>query len=143
MQNWSTRRTCQEELVRAPILAYPDLKEQFILDTYASIYGIGAVSGIGEKEREARHWPKKREDTVSPEESLLPVHFMKQYWHSLPGRELLVGTDHRALSYLLNFKDLQGQIARWQDGMYNFDIEHCLIRKNNQSDALSVQAALG
>ena len=33
----------KDELVRAPILAYPDPKEEFILDTDASGFGIGSV----------------------------------------------------------------------------------------------------
>ena len=64
---------------------------------------------------------------------------MKQCRHYLSDRKFLVRTDHGALSYLLNFKDLQGQMVRWLQVliMYDFDIEHNLGRKHNNADALS------
>ena len=67
------------------------------------------------------------------------VHFVKQYWNYLPRRKFLVGTDHGALSYLLNFKDPQGRMARWLQvlNLYDFNIEHHLGRKHNNEDALS------
>ena len=40
------------------------------------------------------------------------VHFIKQYQNYLSGRRFLIRTDHGALSYLMKFKDLQGQMAR-------------------------------
>ena len=48
-------------------------------------------------------------------------------------------TDHRALSYLQNFKDPEEQMARLLQmlDMYDFDMELHPGRKNNNADALS------
>ena len=136
----------KDELVKAPILAYPDPEKEFILDTDASGYGIGAVlSQVQEgKERVIAYGSKalskeERRYCVTRRELLAIVHFVKQYRHYLFGQKFLIRTDHGALKYLLNFKDPQGQMARWLQVLdtYTFDIEHRAGRKHNNADAMS------
>ena len=136
----------KDELVKAPILAYPDPEKEFILDTDASGYGIGAVlSQVQEgKERVIAYGSKalskeERRYCVTRRELLAIVHFVKQYRHYLLGQKFLIRTDHGALKYLLNFKDPQGQMARWLQVLdtYTFDIEHRAGRKHNNADAMS------
>ena len=136
----------KDELVKAPILAYPDPEKEFILDTDASGYGIGAVlSQVQEgKERVIAYGSKtlskeERRYCVTRRELLAIVHFVKQYRHYLLGQRFLIRTDHGALKYLLNFKDPQGQMARWLQVLdtYTFDIEHRAGRKHNNADAMS------
>ena len=110
----------KEELVRAPILAYPDPKEQFILHTDANGYGIRALSSqVQEGRKRVIAYASKtltkeeRIYCVTWRELLAVVYFLKQYHLYLSGRKFLVRTDHGALSYLLNFKESQGLMARW------------------------------
>ena len=56
---------------------------------------------------------EKRRYCVIPRELLAVVCFVKQYRHYFFGRMFLESIDHRVPRYLLNFKDPQGQIARW------------------------------
>ena len=136
----------KDELVKAPILAYPDPDIPFILDTDASGVGIGAVlSQVQEgRERVIAYGSKtlskeERRYCVTRRELLAVVYFMKSYRHFLWGRKFLVRTDHGALRYLLNFKDPQGQMARWLQVLdtYDFEIEHRAGKSHGNADAMS------
>ena len=136
----------KSELLKAPILAYPDPEKEFILDTDASGYGIGAVLSQFQdgRERVIAYGSKaltkeERKYCVTRKELLAVVHFVKQYRHYLYGQKFLIRTDHGALKYLLNFKDPQGQMARWLQTLdtYNFEIEHRAGRKHNNADSMS------
>ena len=139
-------RLLKEELVKAPILGYPDPEKDFILDTDASGYGIGAVLSQIQDGRErvlaygSRTLTKEeRRYCVTRKELLAVVHFVKQYKHYLYGRRFLVRTDHGALKYLLNFKEPEGQMARWMQVLdtYTFDVEHRAGKRHCNADAMS------
>jgi hypothetical protein len=51
----------------------------------------------------------------------------------------LVRSDHGALRWLINFKNPEGQIARWLEilGTYGFKIEHRAGRVHSNADTLS------
>merc|ERR1711893_457632 len=130
----------------APILAYPDPSAEFILDTDASGYGIGAVLAQvqGGKERVIAYGSKsltkeERRYCVTRRELLAVVFFLKYFRHYLYGKKFTIRTDHGALRWLTNFKDPQGQVARWLEvlGTYHFEIEHRPGLKHNNADALS------
>jgi transposase InsO family protein len=136
----------KDAMTRAPILAYPDPDQDFILDTDASGFGIGAVlSQIqGGKERVIAYGSRtlskeERRYCVTRRELLAVVYFLKHYRHYLFGRKFLLRTDHGALKYLLNFKDPQGQMARWLQvlGTYDFEVVHRAGRSHNNADAMS------
>ena len=52
---------------------------------------------------------------------------------------VLVRTDHEALKWLFNFKEPEGQVARWQEQLsaFNFKIEHRAGLKHGNSDGMS------
>ena len=136
----------KRRLVSAPILAYPDPKKTFILDTDASGVGIGAVLSQEQDGGErviaygSRTLTKEeRRYCVTRRELLAIVHFVKHYRHYLYGRSFIIRTDHGALRWLTNFKDPQGQLARWLEvlGTYHFEIQHRPGLKHGNADALS------
>lgn len=55
------------------------------------------------------------------------------------GRNFIVRTDHNSLRWLLNFKDAQGQLARWLEvlSQYNMNIHHRKGSKHVNADILS------
>jgi hypothetical protein len=57
----------------------------------------------------------------------------------LYGQQFHLRTDHSALTWLMSFKILEGQTARWiqRQQEYNFTSEHHQGRKHNNTDALS------
>ena len=52
---------------------------------------------------------------------------------------LFLGTDHGSITWLQNFKEPEGQLARWLDKLqeFNFEVEHRRGRKHTNADALS------
>ena len=133
-------------LTEAPVLSLPEDNGSFIIDTDASDIGIGGVlSQIQNgKEHVIAYASKKlnrtqRRYSVTKRELLAVVTFIHQFRHYLLGRKFLLRTDHSSLRWLFNFKDPQGQLARWLEvlAQYHFDIQHREGKKHQNADALS------
>ena len=133
-------------LISAPILAYPYPEGQFVLDTDASGFAIGAVLSQ-EQEGELRVIAygsrtlskAQRNYCVTRRELLAVVAFLKYFRHYLYGQRVKVRTDHGALRWLINFKDPEGQLARWLSviSSYNLELEHRPGRLHGNADSLS------
>ena len=138
--------TLKDKLTSAPILAYPQVTGEFILDTDASDTGIGAVlsqvqNGIEKVIAYASKTLSKPEKRycVTRRELLAVVYFTQYFRHFLLGRKFTVRTDHNSLKWLRKFKNPEGQIARWLEVLetFNFDIQHRPGAKHGNADALS------
>ena len=136
----------KNRLVSSPILAHPDFSKKFILDTDASNEAIGAVLSqeIDGKERPiafaSRTLTKpERRYCVTRKELLAVVFFVKHFKHYLYGKQFIVRTDHGSLRWLLNFKNPEGQLARWLQVLSSYDmtIVHRPGRQHRNADALS------
>ena len=137
----------RELMADSPVLAYPDKDAQFILDTDASDFGIGAVLSqtIDGVERVIAYGSRvlsraERRYCITRRELLAVVHFCKLYKHYLIGKPFIVRTDHAALKWLKSFKQPEGQVARWLEELSVFDmddIEHRPGRKHSNADGLS------
>ena len=148
---WSA--ACQEAfeslkklLTTAPILSYPSNKGQFILDTDASGFAIGAVLSQMQNGEEkvlayaSATLPRARQNYCTTYRELYAVvKFVKYFTHYLWGRHFLVRTDHGSLRWLQNFKNPEGVVARWLAtlGTYDFDIEHRRGTLHGNADGLS------
>ncbi|CAG2246096.1 unnamed protein product [Mytilus edulis] len=133
-------------LMSTPVLAYPNPQLPFILDTDASNVGIGAVlSQVQDGQEKAIAFGSKKLNkaqqryNVTRRELLAVITFVHQFRHFLLGNKFLLRTDHSSLRWLFNFKDPQGQLARWHEvlSQYNFDIQHRAGIKHTNADALS------
>ena len=64
---------------------------------------------------------------------------MKHFHHNLYGFKFLIRTDHGSLTWLFNFKEPEGQIARSLQllSTYDFAIQHCPGSSHKNADALS------
>lgn len=136
----------KEALCTAPILAYPKPEGQFVLDTDASNIGIGGVLHQIQdgKEKVVAYASKKLDKSqqrysVTRRELLAMVTFIHQFRHYLLGRKFSLRTDHAALKWLYNFKDPQGQLARWIESLAQYDFDICIRAgmKHNNADAMS------
>jgi hypothetical protein len=69
------------------------------------------------------------------------VSTMEHFHKYLYGQEFHLRTDHSLLTWLMSFKNLEGQTARWIQRLqeYNFKSEHRQGWKHNNADALSRQ----
>ena len=148
---WTTEceesfRELKNRLVSAPVLGYPRPEGKFILDTDASGFGIGAVLSQEQDGQErviaygSRSLSKaERNYCVTRRELLAVVVFLKKFRQFLLGREFDVRTDHGSLRWLVTFKDPEGQLARWNEvlGEYQPNIIHRAGRVHGNADGLS------
>ena len=153
---WS--KECEESfekikyaLVNAPVLAFPTENDKFILDTDASLTGQGGVLSqvIDGKEKVIGYFSKcfsktERRYCVTRGELLAIVNSIKFFHHYLLGRNFLVRSDHSSLKWLFNFKNVEGQLARWLTFLsgYDFSIEHRVGKLHSNADALSRRPCL-
>ena len=105
----------KEALVEATVLAYPDPKGNFILDTDASGVGLGAVLSQeqGGCERVIGYYSRsltksERRYCVTRREHLTVVDVLKHFHIYLYGVKFVVRSDHGSLHWLLKFRDLEG-----------------------------------
>ena len=138
----------KEALLEAPVLVYPLPDDEFILDTDASNEGIGAVlsqvhDGV---ERVVAYASRKlskaeRNYCVTRKELLAVVAYLKYFRQYLYGRKVVVRTDHSSLRWLMNFKEPEGQLARWIEIVSEYDvtIQHRPGAKHANADGLSRQ----
>ena len=136
----------KNRLCKAPILAYPKPEGTFILDTDASNISVGGVlSQMQEGYEKVISYGSKKLDkrqqrySVTRRELLAAITFITEFRHYLLGSKFILRTDHSSLQWLFNFKDPQGQLARWLEvlSQYNFQIVHRPGAKHNNADALS------
>nr|VZI26222.1 unnamed protein product [Spirometra erinaceieuropaei] len=142
--------TLKNALTSAPILALPDGDVQsppFFLDTDASGFAIGAVlSQIAADGHEhviayASQCLNKvqRHYIATRREMLALVTFVKKFRHLLLAKLFIVRTDHQALKWLRNFKDAEGQVARWRELLeeFDFEVQYRPGERHNNADTLS------
>ena len=149
---WSPK--CQEAFQRlkdtltsAAILAFPDFSREFLLETDASIHGLGAVlsqvqatGGTRPIAFASRTLQSHEKNYGSTElEGLAVVWAAKHFRQYLYGHRCQVYTDHEALKALLNTPHPSGKLARWGLVVQEMDliINYRPGRKNEKADALS------
>jgi hypothetical protein len=136
----------REFLLNAPVLAYPDPNKQYILDTDASLDGVGAVlSQIQNgEERPIAFYSKtlsssERNYCTTRRELLGVVMAVKHFRPYLYGQEFLLRTDHASLQWLYRRKEPAHQVARWLEILseFKFQLQHRAGTKHANADALS------
>ena len=136
----------REALTCAPVLAYPNATDLFILDTDASGTAIGAeLIQVQEGEEKVISYgsfilsPSQRKYCTTRLELLALVRFTREFRHYLLGRKFIVRTDHGSLAWLMRFKRTEGMLARWLEELSQFDmvIQHRPGVKHANADALS------
>ena len=118
------------KLTSTPILAFPCLKEPYILYTDARQFAMGAVLAQVQdgKERAICYASKslsksQTKYSATRRELLALVTFTRHFRHYLLGQKFTIVTDHSALQWLHSFKDPDGITARWLEKLAPFDYE--------------------
>jgi hypothetical protein len=138
-------QTLKEALCTVPILAYPQPREKFIVDTDASDVGIGGVISTYRTDRSViAYYSKtlnraKRSYCITRRELLAFVRTLENFHKYLYGQDFHMHTDHSALTWLISFKKLKVQTSHWIQRLQeqNFTSEHHQGRKHSNADALS------
>ena len=122
--------TLKRKLTESPILAHPDFEKEFILDTDASDVAIAAVLSQVIEGREhviayaSRTLNKhERQYCVTRKELLAVVNYVKYFRHYLYGKKFTLRTDHGSLRWIMNFKNPEGQVARWLEILSAYDMK--------------------
>jgi hypothetical protein len=139
--------TLKQRLSEAPVLAFPRKQGMYILDTDASHETVGAVLSQMHNGEEkviayASHALSKHElqYCVTRKELLAVYKYVKHFQHYLIGQKFLIRTDHRALTWMLNWrKPNTSQYCSWIAELenYDFDIEFRKGEQHINADALS------
>ena len=134
-------------LVSPEIMGYPlNDGDEFILDTDASYFAIGAVLLQVQDRRErviayaSRAMNKTERNYCITEKELLAVRYFIEYFRQyLLGRRFQVRTDHQALVWLFSLREPRSKIARWIEilAQYDFSVLYRPGKQHGHSDALS------
>lgn len=125
--------TLKSALQTTPVLTLPNSTDKFILDTDASNNAIGAelLQVQDGQERVVAYGSftlsaAQRRYCTTRKELLAVVRFTQRFRYYHLSREFLVRTDHSSLQWLMNFKEPQGQLARWLEvlSQYHMQIQH-------------------
>ena len=131
-----------------PVLAFADFKKPFLLETDASIEGLGAV--LSQKQDDDRYHPiayasrglkggELKYHSSKLEFLALKWAVTEQFREYLQYQPFLVRTDNNPLTYIMTTPNLDAVRHRWVAAMagYNFEIEYVRGTDNKVADTLS------
>ena len=132
----------------APVLAFADFKKPFLLETNASIEGLGVV--LSQKQDNGRYHPiayascglkggESRYHSSKLEFLAIKWVMTNQFREYLQYQPFLVRTDNNPLTYVMMMPNLDAIMHRWVAAMagYNFEIEYIQGSDNKVADTLS------
>ena len=143
-QAFETLRTA---LYSAPILAFPDMNREFILNIDASTQATAFI--LSQLDEQGREHPisfgsrtlsdAEKRYTITEIECLALIHAVKAYHSFLAYQKFVVYTDHISLKWLQNIKQHNGRLFRWslQLQSYDFEVRYRPGRKNVNADVIS------
>lgn len=139
-------QSLKAQLIRPPILQYPDFQKPFVVTVDASNFASGAVLSQEHDGRDlpicfiSRSFQKGELNKPIIEKELLAIHFAITYLRPyLYGTKFRVRSDHRPLIYLYNMKNPASKLTRIRLDLeeYDFEIEYIKGKDNVTADALS------
>ena len=140
----------KHSLITVPVLAYPNYNKQFLLETDASLKGLGTVlsqqDSNGDQQvisfvsRSLKPYEKLMKSYSSAKLELLALKWAvcDKFKDYLLGSKFTVLTDNNPLCYVKTSKLGASQI-RWLSDLhlFDFDIKYHVGRKNQVADTLS------
>jgi len=139
----------KEAFTSAPVLIIPDEEKQFILETDASDFAIGAI--LSQEGEDGKIHPiayystcmddPERNYKIFDKEMLAVVKSLKKWRHLLQGTKhpVKIYSDHKNLTYFKHPQDLSPRQSRWFAKLlqFKFELIHQPVAKSARSDALS------
>ena len=138
------------KLISAPVLSYPKFDSPFVVETDASIEGLGAVMSQQQADGKLHPvayasrglTPGERNYGITDLETLAVVWALSHFQSYLYGQKVTVYTDHSAVRSVLQNPNANGKHARWWTKVYGSGIADLSIiyrpgKDNASADALS------
>ena len=144
----ATFQELKMKCLTVPVLAFTDFKKPFLLETDASIEGLGVE--LSQKQDDGRYHPiayasqglkgdESRYHSSKLEFLALKWAVTDQFKEYLQYQPFLIRTDNNLLTYIMTTPNLDAVRHRWVVAMagYNFEIEYIRGLDNKVADALS------
>lgn len=132
------------------MLAYPTFEQDFVLETDASIQGLGVILSQQQMDGQLHPVayaskglsPVEKNYSIIELETLAVVWGMSHFQLYVCNDSVTVYTDHSAVTAILDWPTLTGKHARWWSKVYaqgvrDVKITHRSWRSNMNADALS------
>lgn len=151
---WSWTEDCQEKfellkniLISKPVLQLYNSKLPIHVFVDASQIAVGAVlkqpdvngvlHPIAYHSRALRKYEQNY--TITELECLAIVDALDKFYYYLHGQKFVIHTDHAALVWLKNVKNLRGRLFRWslKLSMYDYEVKYLKGSTNIEADMLS------
>lgn len=145
MFNWTEKQesafqTLKEKLCEVPVLRYSDFSKEFTLTTDASNEGIGVSQENHPCCFIFRTLNSAEKNYTTTEKELLAIVWaIKRLRQYFLGKKFHILTDHQALNWLHNVRNLSSRLMRWRLRLkeYDYDIRYHEGKENKAADALS------
>ena len=129
-------------MTTVPIMAMPDFRKEFIVETDASGIGLGAVLMQGGRPiayMSQALSERTRAKSVYERELMAIVLALQKWRHYLFGRHFKVQTNQKSLRHLLDQRVIGAKQQKWLMKLlgYDFEIQYSPSGENKAVDALS------
>ena len=138
----------KQKLSSEPLLAFPRLGEEFMIDVDASDTAFGGVllqKGVDSKWHPVAYFsdsikPSQQNWAATTKEAFALVLATRHWYVYLAGTHFVLNSDHNPLVYLRNLKDPRGKIGRWilELEEFNYTVKYIRGIDNVKADALSL-----
>ena len=142
----------KKKLIEGPVLAYPDFRKDYVLETDTSKQGLGAILSQVHNDGKCHpvsyaSWalsPQEQNSAITELETLAVVWAMGHFHKYLYDHNVTVFTDHAALKAVLQTPNPSSKHAWWWTKVYGSGVKDVQIiywagRENLNADALSRQ----
>lgn len=132
----------KQAMVSPPVLVLPDFNKQFVIETDASGFGLGAV--LMQENRPVAFFskvlgPKAQLKSIYEKELMVICLAMQKWRFYLLGRHFLVKTDQQSMRFIMQQREIGIEYQRWVSKLmgFSFDIQFKPGISNRVADALS------